>query len=90
MLAYAIVAALYERERSGRGQWVHTSLLQANMRLMDFQAARYLLADEVPGQAGNYHPIYDPTGVYKARTGSLIIQAVMDSDALFSLSGGQA
>jgi len=75
MLAHAIVAALYERERSGRGQWVHTSLLQANMRLMDFQAARYLLAGEVPGQAGNYHPIYDPTGVYRARTGSLIIQA---------------
>jgi crotonobetainyl-CoA:carnitine CoA-transferase CaiB-like acyl-CoA transferase len=75
MLAFAIVAALYERERSGRGQWVHTSLLQANIRLMDFQAARYLLAGEVPGQAGNYHPIYDPTGVYRARTGSLIIQA---------------
>src|ERR1051326_3360367 len=75
MLAHGIVCALLERERSGRGQWVHTSLLQANIRLMEFQAARYLLADEVPGQAGNYHPISEPTGVYRAKDGSLIIQA---------------
>jgi crotonobetainyl-CoA:carnitine CoA-transferase CaiB-like acyl-CoA transferase len=75
MLAHGILVALLERERSGRGQWVHTSLLQANIRLMEFQAARYLLAGEVPGQAGNYHPIYDPTGVYRARDGQLIIQA---------------
>jgi crotonobetainyl-CoA:carnitine CoA-transferase CaiB-like acyl-CoA transferase len=75
MLAHGILAALIEREHSGRGQWVHTSLLQANIRLMEFQAARYLLEGEVPGQAGNYHPISDPTGVYEASDGSLIIQA---------------
>src|SRR5438270_5319442 len=75
MLAHGIVCALLERERSGKGQWVHTSLLQANIRLMEFQAARYLLAGEVPGQAGNYHPISEPTGVYRAKDGSLIIQA---------------
>jgi formyl-CoA transferase len=75
MLAHGIMAALIERDRSGKGQWVHTSLLQANIRLMEFQAARYLLAGEVPGQAGNYHPISEPTGVYKACDGSLIIQA---------------
>ena len=75
MLAHGIVCALLERERSGRGQWVHTSLLQANIRLMEFQAARYLMTGEVPGQAGNYHPISEPTGVYRASDGSLIIQA---------------
>jgi formyl-CoA transferase len=75
MAAYGVVVALVERERSGRGQWVHTSLLQAMIRLMEFQAARYLIAGEVPGQAGNYHPISDPTGVYQAGEGSLIIQA---------------
>ncbi|MCA1647344.1 MAG: CoA transferase [Chloroflexi bacterium] len=75
MLAHGILAALLERERSGKGQWVHTSLLQANIRLMEFQAARYLLAGEVPGQAGNYHPISEPTGVYRASDTSLIIQA---------------
>src|SRR6185503_7914051 len=75
MLAHGILAALIERERSGHGQWVHTSLLQANIRLMELQAARYLLDGEVPGQAGNYHPISDPTGVYRAADGTLIIQA---------------
>src|SRR5262249_56658176 len=75
MLAHGILVALLERERSGRGQWVHTSLLQANIRLMEFQAARYLLAGEVPGQAGNYHPISDPTGVDPASDGSLILPA---------------
>lgn len=75
MAAYGVVVALLERERSGRGQWVHTSLLQAMIRLMEFQAVRWLIAGEIPGQAGNYHPISEPTGVYRAREGSLIIQA---------------
>src|SRR3981081_1691898 len=75
MLAHGILAALLERARSGKGQWFHTSLLQANIRLMEFQAARFLLAGEVPGQAGNYHPISEPTGVYCASDGNLIIQA---------------
>jgi crotonobetainyl-CoA:carnitine CoA-transferase CaiB-like acyl-CoA transferase len=75
MAAYGVVVALLERERSGRGQWVHTSLLQAAIRLMEFQAARWLIKGEVPGQAGNYHPISQPTGVYRARDGSLIVQA---------------
>src|SRR5437764_13060099 len=75
MLAHGIVCALLERERSGKGQWVHTSLLQANIGLMELQAARDLLAGEVPGQAGNYHPISQPTGGYHASDGSVIIQA---------------
>jgi crotonobetainyl-CoA:carnitine CoA-transferase CaiB-like acyl-CoA transferase len=75
MAAHGVLAALLERERSGRGQWVHTSLLQAAIRLMEFQAARWLITGEIPGQAGNFHPISQPTGVYRARTGSLIIQA---------------
>jgi formyl-CoA transferase len=73
MLAYGIVVALVERERSGRGQWVHTSLLQANIRLMEFQAARYLIEGEVPGQAGNYHPTSIPTGVYRTKDGHINI-----------------
>jgi crotonobetainyl-CoA:carnitine CoA-transferase CaiB-like acyl-CoA transferase len=75
MAAHGVMVALYERERSGRGQWVHTSLLQAMIRLMDLQAARWLISGEVPGQAGNYHPVGVPTGVYRCRDGSLIIQA---------------
>jgi crotonobetainyl-CoA:carnitine CoA-transferase CaiB-like acyl-CoA transferase len=78
MAAHGIMAALLERERSGRGQWVHTSLLQATIRLMEFQAARWLIDGEVPGQAGNHHPVNGATGVYRAKSGSLIIQAVTE------------
>lgn len=75
MAAHGVMVALLERERSGRGQWVHTSLLQAMIRLMDLQAARWLIGGEVPGQAGNYHPVGVPTGVYRCRDGRMIIQA---------------
>ncbi|NIM28759.1 MAG: CoA transferase [Gammaproteobacteria bacterium] len=74
-LALGIVLALFERVRSGKGQWVHTSLLEAQLAMMDFQAARYLLADEVPAQAGNNHPTRIPTGVFETRDGRVNIQA---------------
>ena len=67
--AMGILVALYERERSGRGQWVQTSLLQAQIFMLDFQAARYLVSGEVAGQAGNNHPTGAPTGVFKTRDG---------------------
>src|SRR5215813_6966254 len=54
--ATGILVALAEREQSGCGQWVHTSLLEAQIAMMDFQAARYLIDGIVPGQAGNDHP----------------------------------
>lgn len=81
MLAYGIVVALLERERSGCGQWVHTSLLQAMIRMMDFQSARWLIAGQVPGQAGNFHPVFVPAGTYRAADGELNIQA--SNDVLF-------
>ena len=67
--AMGILVALHERERSGRGQWVQTSLLQAQIFMLDFQAARYLMAGEVPGQAGNNHPTGAPTGVFATKDG---------------------
>jgi len=69
--AIGALVALAERERSGRGQWVRTSLLEAQIALMDFQAARWLVAGEVPGQAGNEHPVSVPTGVARTRDGHL-------------------
>lgn len=71
--AQGILVALLEREQSGKGQWVHTSLLEAMLYMMDFQTSRWLLDGEVPGQAGNFHPTSIPTGVYKARDGHLNI-----------------
>jgi crotonobetainyl-CoA:carnitine CoA-transferase CaiB-like acyl-CoA transferase len=74
-LAQGILVALLERERSGRGQWVHTSLLQAMVTMLDFQAARWLIAGEIPPQAGNDHPTAIPTGVFKTKDGHINIAA---------------
>jgi crotonobetainyl-CoA:carnitine CoA-transferase CaiB-like acyl-CoA transferase len=67
--AYGITVALLEREKSGKGQWVQSSLLQAQLFMLDFQAARWLMKGEVAKQAGNNHPTSIPTGVYKTRDG---------------------
>jgi crotonobetainyl-CoA:carnitine CoA-transferase CaiB-like acyl-CoA transferase len=71
--ATGILIALAERERSGLGQWVQTSLLQAQIAMMDFQAARYLIDGEVPGQAGNDHPFSTPMGVVETADGFINI-----------------
>ena len=71
--ALGIQTALLEREVSGEGQWVNTSLLQAQIFMLDFQAARWLQAGEVPKQAGNNHPTSIPTGVFKTRDGHINI-----------------
>ena len=67
--------ALLERDVSGEGQWVQTSLLQAQIGMLDFQAARWLVAREVPGQAGNDHPTGIPTGVFPTSDGHINIAA---------------
>lgn len=71
--AQGILVALLEREVSGKGQWVHTSLLESMVYMMDFQTARWLVDGEVAQQAGNFHPTSIPTGVYKARDGFMNI-----------------
>jgi formyl-CoA transferase len=73
--AMGILVALLEREVSGQGQWVQTSLLQAQIAMLDFQAARWLIAGEIPGQAGNNHPTSIPTGVFKTADGHINIAA---------------
>jgi formyl-CoA transferase len=73
--AMGILVALLEREVSGEGQWVQSSLLGAQISLLDFQAARWLIAKDVPGQAGNDHPTSIPTGVFPTRDGHINIAA---------------
>ncbi len=73
--AMAILVALLEREVSGEGQWVHSSLLESQIALMDFQAAGYLVSGNVPGQAGNNHPKSIPTGVFPTKNGHINIAA---------------
>ena len=71
--AQGILVALLEREVSGLGQWVQASLLQAQVFMLDFQAARWLNEGEVPGQAGNEHPTAVPTGVFRTKDGLINI-----------------
>jgi crotonobetainyl-CoA:carnitine CoA-transferase CaiB-like acyl-CoA transferase len=71
--AIGILTALLEREQSGEGQWVQSSLLQAQVFMLDFQASRWLNKKEVPPQAGNNHPTSIPTGVFKTADGHINI-----------------
>jgi len=71
--AIGILVALLQREETGKGQWVRTSLLQAQIAMLDFQAARWLMDKEVPPQAGNNHPTSIPTGVFRTSDGHINI-----------------
>jgi formyl-CoA transferase len=71
--ALGIFTALLEREKSGKGQAVETSLLQAQIFMLDFQASRYLVSGEVAQQAGNNHPTTIPTGAFKTKDGYINI-----------------
>jgi formyl-CoA transferase len=77
-LSQAILLALIQRGQTGKGQWVHTSLLEAQIFMLDFQASRWLIAHEVPGQAGNDHPTGIPTGVFPTADGHINIAASGD------------
>jgi formyl-CoA transferase len=79
LLAYGIVLALLNRERTGEGQWVHTSLLEAQIFMLDFQAARYLMKGEVAGQAGNFHPTSPGTGMFRTADGYINVAASGDN-----------
>ncbi len=71
--AMGILTALLEREKSGEGQWVQTSLLQAQIFMLDFQAARWLVSGEVAAQVGNDHPTSMPTGLFATSDGAVNI-----------------
>ena len=75
LLAYGVMTALFERHTTGVGRWVHTSLLEAIIFMLDFQASRYLMDGEVAGQAGNDHPTGVPTGVFPSSDGVFNIAA---------------
>ena len=73
--AIGVMVALIERESSGKGQWVQSSLLQAGISLLDFQAARFLMEGEVPPQVGNDHPTSMPTSAYRTKDGHINVAA---------------
>jgi crotonobetainyl-CoA:carnitine CoA-transferase CaiB-like acyl-CoA transferase len=73
--AIGILVALLEREQTGKGRWVHTSLLEAMVAMMDFQATRWTMAGQVPQQAGNDHPTTTPMGLFQTQDGIVNIAA---------------
>ena len=74
-LAIGVLVALHDRERTGTGRWVQTSLLEAMIAMMDFQAARWTVDREVPGQMGNDHPTIVPMGCFRTADGHVNIGA---------------
>jgi crotonobetainyl-CoA:carnitine CoA-transferase CaiB-like acyl-CoA transferase len=79
--AFGLLAALYERERSGRGQVVHTSLLAGIVAIHTFQGTRYLIGGEVPEPEGNKHPTVTPYGSYDCSDG--IVQIAVGNDTIW-------
>ena len=74
-LGQGILLALLEREQTGRGQWVHTSLLEAMLSKLDFQGSRYTMDGDCPDRRGNHHPTAAPMGVFRASDGFVNLAA---------------
>jgi formyl-CoA transferase len=74
--AVGILVALRERDRTGEGRWVRTSLLEAAIGLLDFQAARYTVDGDVPGRVGNHHPTLVPMGTFATSDGHVNVAAI--------------
>ena len=87
ILTQGVLAALIARDRTGRGQWVHTSLLESMISFLDFQAARWLIDHEVPGQVGNQHPTIVPMGTYPTADGHVNVSAMGDFSGFCSMIG---
>ena len=74
-LAQGVLIALLDREVSGEGRWVQTSLIEAGLNLLDFQATRWTMDKKVPPQEGNFHPTNTPMGLYPTADGFLNLSA---------------
>ena len=79
-LAQGILIALLDREVSGEGRWVQTSLLEAGITLMDFQATRWTMDKKVPPQEGNNHPTNTPMGLFPTADGFLNLAATSNKN----------
>lgn len=86
-LAQGVIAALFARERTGLGQWVHTSLLETAVHLLDFQAARWLIDGVEPQQEGNNHPTIPAMGSFGTADGIINIGVLGDFAAFARMIG---
>ena len=88
-LTQGVLAALFARERTGRGQWIHTSLLESMVNFMDFQACRWLSDGVVPEQEGNDHPTIFPMGAYRCADGWINIAGAMALERFLDVIGAR-
>jgi crotonobetainyl-CoA:carnitine CoA-transferase CaiB-like acyl-CoA transferase len=88
-LTQGVLAALLARERTGRGQWLHTSLLESAVNFLDFQACRWLTDGVVPPQEGNNHPTFFPMGTYRAADGHLNIAGLKSIESFLDVLGAR-
>lgn len=79
-LAQGILIALLDREVSGEGRWVQTSLIEAGLTLMDFQATRWTMDKQIPPQEGNNHPTNAPMGCFPTADGHLNVAATSNKN----------
>jgi crotonobetainyl-CoA:carnitine CoA-transferase CaiB-like acyl-CoA transferase len=79
-LAQGILIALLDREVSGEGRWVQTSLIEAGITLLDFQATRWTMDKKVPPQEGNNHPTNTPMGLFATADGYLNLAATSNKN----------
>ena len=79
-LAQGILIALLDREVSGQGRWVQTSLIEAGLTLLDFQATRWTMDKKIPPQEGNNHPTNTPMGCFPTADGHLNIAATSNKN----------
>ena len=84
--AQGILIALLDREVSGEGRWVQTSLIEAGITLLDFQATRWTMDKRVPPQEGNFHPTNTPMGLYPSADGFLNLAATSNKNSIGSAS----
>ena len=68
-LAVGVLVALHDRDRTGRGRWVQTSLLESMIAMLDLQATRWTIDGVVPVQEGNHHPTLVPMGCFRSADG---------------------
>jgi len=80
-LAEGILVALLEREATGVGKWVHTSLMESTLAMLDFQAVRWLMKGDIAGQVGNHHPTGVGTGLFESKDGHINVAAA--GEAMF-------
>jgi crotonobetainyl-CoA:carnitine CoA-transferase CaiB-like acyl-CoA transferase len=79
-LAQGILIALLDREVSGQGRWVQTSLIEAGLTLLDFQATRWTMDKKIPPQEGNNHPTNTPMGCFPTADGHLNVAATSNKN----------